>query len=65
MILYMKVTHDKYELPLAVAEDAGTLARMCGVTVNTIFSQISRANKEGKWCSWRRIEVEDDEEEMQ
>lgn len=62
MTLYMRVTRDKYELPEAVAEDAGTLARMCGVTVNTIFSQISRFEHDGKPCRWRRVEVEDDDE---
>lgn len=40
--LWLKVTSDAYELPLAVADTAVELARLCGVTVNTIYAQMSR-----------------------
>ncbi len=40
--IWLKVTSDKYELPLAVADTASELARLCGVTVNTIYAQMSR-----------------------
>ena len=33
MTLYMKVTRDEYELPVAVAETKAELARMLGVEV--------------------------------
>lgn len=62
MVLYIRITPDKYELPVAVAEDAETLARMCGVTRNSIYSQISRYEHQGRPCRWRRVEVEDDDE---
>lgn len=61
MTLYMRVSNDRFELPTAVAEDAETLARMCGVTRNTIYSQISHAKAEGRWCAYRKIDVEDDD----
>lgn len=40
--LWLKVSGDRYELPLAVADTAAELAKLCGVTVNTIYSQMSR-----------------------
>ena len=40
--VWLKVSSDKYELPLAVADTAVELATLCGVTVNTIYSQMSR-----------------------
>lgn len=42
--LYLLVTSDKYELPLAVADSMEELARMAGVTVGTVTSSISRRN---------------------
>lgn len=38
---YMKVTNDKYRLPVAVADSAGELARIVGATKNTVLSSIS------------------------
>lgn len=40
--VYMKVTGDKYELPIAIADTAAELARIVGVHKSTIWSQISR-----------------------
>lgn len=40
--LWLKVSGDRYELPLAVADTAAELAKICGVTVSTIYSQMSR-----------------------
>lgn len=39
--VYMKVTPDKYELPIAIADTAQELARITGSSVNTIYSAIS------------------------
>lgn len=38
MRIWMKVTLDEYELPLAVASSAAELARICGVTKNAVCS---------------------------
>lgn len=38
--LWLKISKDKYELPLAVADTADQLAEMCGVTVGTIRSNV-------------------------
>lgn len=43
--LYLWVTSDKYELPLAVADSMEELARMAGVTVGTVTSSISRRKR--------------------
>lgn len=42
MTLYMKCTTDRLELPIAVADTAKELARMLGVSHNSVYSEISR-----------------------
>lgn len=61
MTLWMKVTKDKYELPIAVAGSAAELARMVGKTQNAIRSRVSHAKKEPWRCSYVRVEVDDDD----
>lgn len=62
MKLYLQVTKDKYELPLAVAETGAELARMIGVNANTIHSTICKTNQVGdRRCSYVAVEVDDDE----
>lgn len=60
MILYIRVTKDKYELPMAVADNVQELADMCEVKKGTIYSIMSRYGAKGKWCPYRKVEVEDD-----
>ena len=43
--LYIAVSLDEYELPIAVAESVPELARMMGTTVNVINSSISRKTR--------------------
>lgn len=38
--VYMQVTHDKYELPLAVADTVVELSRICGVSTNAIYRTV-------------------------
>lgn len=40
--IYMCVTQDKYELPVAVADSVTELAKLCGVPRNTIYGCLSR-----------------------
>ena len=35
--IWLAVTPDEYELPIAVADSAGSLARILGVTTNTVM----------------------------
>ena len=41
--LYMAVTADKYELPIAVADSAAELARMLGRAVDTVYGGCNRS----------------------
>lgn len=63
--LWMKVTLDKYELPLMVADSAAELAKMCGTTVQSIYTNVSHARhyyRGHKRTSYVRIRVEIDDE---
>lgn len=51
----MKVTKDRYELPLVVAESMHALARECGVDASVICHAI----KEARRSQYVRVEVED------
>lgn len=62
MVLYMLLTSDEYELPIAVADTVVELARLTGSDERTISSGISRHKKRGGFCKWRKVEVEDDDE---
>lgn len=62
MYLYIAVTKDEYEFPIAVAETVPELAKMMGVTANSIYSNLShtkhgRVNNSG----YRKVCVEDGE----
>lgn len=46
-VIWMAVTPDKYELPVAVADSAIELGKKLGVSKNTIYSCISHAKKNG------------------
>ena len=60
--IYMKVTKDRYSLPVAVADSAKELAALCGVSPNAIYSGFSH-EKRGDWKSPYVKVVVDDEEE--
>ncbi len=58
MTLYVRVTDDKYELPMAVADSVNELAEMTGTTANVIRSSMSKRRK-----TFIRVEVPDDNTE--
>ena len=58
-MLWIAVSRDKYELPIAVADSIEELAELCGVKVNSIRSYICHARQSGKRCKYVAIEVED------
>lgn len=45
--LYVACTHDEYELPIAVADTAAELARMVGITRDSLYTMLTR--KEGHY----------------
>ena len=46
-VIWMAVTPDEYELPVAVADTAAELGKKLGVSKNTIYSCISHAKEHG------------------
>ena len=54
--LYLKVTKDRYELPVAVADSKKELARMVGRDVSGIY----RAFAEGRKSCYVEVEVDDE-----
>ena len=60
MTLYMKVTRDEYELPVAVAETKAELARMLGIKREHVRTAFSHAKK-FKNPTYVVVEVEDED----
>lgn len=58
MKLYLKVTTDKYQLPVAVADSAQELARIVGATKESVYSMISRSER-GMNTGYIKVEVEE------
>lgn len=58
-VLYMKVTDDEYELPIAVAGSVSELARMLEMKPTTISHLLSVAKKNGWKSTYVRIEIEE------
>lgn len=59
--VFMMVTKDKYELPLAVADTRKELGRMIGVSPITIANSISRARKNGCKSQYVRVDFIDND----
>ena len=61
-LVYMEVTMDNLELPLAVADSASELAELRGVNKNAIYKSISRIQlgqrKTGRYV---KVDIEDEE----
>lgn len=59
MRIWMKVTKDKYELPLIVADTAEELAQKCGTSANNIRSTVSHAAKQNFRSGFVKVECEE------
>lgn len=60
--IWMKISHDAYELPEAVADTAEELAAICGTTKNCICSSIAHVEKgKRKWSPYVKVEIEERE----
>lgn len=57
MPVYMAVSRDKYELPLAVADSMWELARLRGVTAGAVCKGVDRQTR-GKSSSYVRVWIE-------
>lgn len=60
MKLYLEVTKDKYELPIAVADTADELAEIRGTIKNAVLSGISQEKRGHARSRFKRIVVDDD-----
>ncbi len=60
MKLYIKVTSDEYELPIAVADSKSELAKMVGVSTKTVRGALYAAKKRGGTSTYKEVEVEDE-----
>lgn len=60
MTVYMKVTKDKYELPLIIADSVKELAERLNINPNNISSSLSHAKHRGHYSPYRKIEIEDE-----
>ena len=58
MILYLRKTTDKYELPIAVADSTKELAKMLGTTAGCVRSSLSK-----KRPGWYKIEIDTEVED--
>lgn len=65
-VVWMKVTSDRLQLPVAIADTAKELAEMIGLTTpNSIYSTMSRAEdkrKMGRQVRSRYVKVEVEDE---
>lgn len=56
MTLWLAVTADKYELPIAVADTGAELGRMLGIKHNLINKMLCMHNK-GQIASWKKYKI--------
>lgn len=65
MKVWMRITNDEYELPIAVANSAAELGRICGTNANAIRSAISHVKHGRKpFTSFICVEIDDKEGEQ-
>ena len=58
--LYLLVSSDKYELPLAVADTTRELSALIGVREDAIRSAMSKARKRGNRCRYVKVVIEEE-----
>ncbi len=62
--VWMQVTRDKYELPVAVADTAVELARIVGTNSNNVRSAVAHVNRgDKKWSRFVRVEIDENDQE--
>ena len=60
--VYMKITKDKYELPVAVAESTTELAKICGLkNSGSVRSMINEPIRLGFRPTYIKVEVTEDD----
>lgn len=59
--IYMRVTADEYELPVAIADSAWKLAQICGTAVSAIMYGIRNREEHGRFSVYVRVKVKEEE----
>ena len=57
MFVYMKVTDDEYELPLAIADSIPKLAKMVGVKEQSIYDYMRNAKRYGRKTPYVKVDI--------
>lgn len=52
---WLKVTKDKFELPLCVADSREELAQMCGIAVNSLDHTLHMAKKNNSQTGYKKV----------
>lgn len=63
MTIWAKVTHDEFEHIIALADSQRLLAIKLGINENVIASSMSHHRRLGKWTPYRKIEIEEGEDD--
>ena len=61
MWIYIKVTRDRFEHIIGLADTISELAKECGTTQNSISSSMSHAKTGREWTPYRRVWIEEEE----
>jgi ribosome-binding protein aMBF1 (putative translation factor) len=64
MWIYIKVTRDRFEHIIGLADTISELAKECGTTQNSISSSMSHAKTGREWTPYRRVWIEEEDEEV-
>ena len=59
-VVFMYVTHDKYELPLDMADSIIERAERLGKRPNVIYSSMTHAKHDGRWSPYRKVIIEEE-----
>ena len=62
--LYMRVTSDKYELPLIVEDTARALAKRLGIREDTIHNKIHYAKTHGGFTCYKKVLKEENDDDI-
>ena len=57
MVVYMQVTKDDYELPVAVADSITELAEILGCKASRIYCSMHHAKKRGHRTPYVKVEI--------
>jgi hypothetical protein len=63
MTIWAKVTHDEFEHIIAMADSQELLAIKLGINKNVIASSMSHHRRLGKWTPYRKIEIEEGDDD--